>query len=479
MGFKDIFGLKKKQAVSAEETQSEEMQSEETQSEETRSEETVSAEDAVSEGEGFEKTLPEGRVEEMPVLPYDAYRYRWIVNHRDERLARRKMKFRHFLAALVSVILALGFLALVFAVFYRFAYPPQSGNHSGADGTQSANGTADPPEGADAVVTPLLPAEPKTEEDVLTLPEIVEKIRPSVVCIEIGQSNSFSSGVIVKVENNKSYILTNRHVIASGETVASDIQVYLHDGSKYAATQVASDKLRDVAVLSIEVAEGIVPAEIGNSDLLRQGDTVVAIGTPGSLDLAGSATRGIVSGTARRVPMEGKIFTGIIQMDASINPGNSGGPLVNVYGEVVGITSMKFPSGSYESIGFALPSNGVMEAFNVLRASGRIAEPLEHDFVEGSLYLGATFEYFTALEAEKAELVAGAYVKTVDKGGPAEKAGIKMGDIITVIDGVPVDSLSVLESILAQKVPGDVITFTVYRDREHSAVEVTLGVYNG
>ncbi len=448
---------------------------------EMKPEELVAEEEVAAlqtgEIEPSEEVLPEETTEEIPVLPYDAYRYRWVVNHKDERRARRKMQFKHFLASLVAVILAFGFLALVFAVFYRFAYPPQS---SPTDGTgQTVNGTVPPSGSGDENATPLLPAEPKTEEDVLSLPEIIEKIRPSVVCIEIGQSNAFASGVIVQVENNKSYILTNRHVITTNDAVSEDIRVYLQDGTKYAASQVASDKLRDVAVLSIEVSEGITPAEIGNSDALRQGDTVVAIGTPGSLDLAGSATRGIVSGTGRRVPMEGKIFTGIIQMDASINPGNSGGPLVNVYGEVVGITSMKFPNEAYESIGFALPVNGVLEAFNELRRSGRIAEPLEHDFVEGSLYFGATFEYFSALEAEKADLVSGAYVKTVDKGSPAEKAGLKMGDIITVIDGAPVDSLSVIEAALAQKAPGDVVTLTVYRDRAHSAVEVTLGVSAG
>ncbi len=391
--------------------------------------------------------------------PYAPYRYRWEVTQKDTY----RFNFRRFVISLVAGILALGL-----AVCGTFAF------------LHLLKGEEPQPEEEEQTSEIVLkPLAPKDSKDVLSVQEMVEKVKPSVVGIRVEKKDTttaVASGLIVHADG---YIITNQHVVED----AAAITAHISDGRQYSASVIGKDELSDLAVLRIQGAEELVAAELGDSALVRQGDWVIAVGTPGSLEFSASATLGIVSGTDRRVQMKGeggasKTFT-VIQTDASINPGNSGGPLVNVFGQVIGINSMKLSTESYESIGFALPINGVIAITNQIIAEGHVEERPKDDFVVGATYIGANFEYFSALSAQESDLVSGAYVKTVAIDGPAEQAGIRMGDIITTFDGKPVTDLSVITETLAEHKAGDKIAVELYRNRELKSVTVKLAAYDG
>lgn len=396
--------------------------------------------------------------EVAPAEPYEKYLYRWVPSPDDLKKPASSRKTL-FAAAIFCLV---GLLALGVAVYFYVA---------------SLNNLPAQEEDEDGAV--LVSVAPKMPEDALTVQEMVERVKPSVVGIQVknkDNTETVASGVIV---SDKGYIITNRHVVAG----ASSITVHLANGENYIGSVIGSDDFSDISVLRIRDAENLVAAELGDSALVRQGDWVIAVGTPNSLEFSASATLGIVSGTDRRVQMQTntstpKIFT-VIQTDAAINHGNSGGPLVNVYGQVIGINSMKLSTDKYESIGFALPINGVIAIANQIIDEGRVSERPEEDFVVGGTIFGASFEYFSSIAAQEASLEAGAYVKTVEKGGPAEAAGIKMGDIITVFDGKGVTGLSVITDTLSEKSAGDVVKVQIYRDRTTHTVEVTLAAYQG
>ena len=277
------------------------------------------------------------------------------------------------------------------------------------------------------------------------------------------QTASAGSGFILTSDG---YIVTNYHVVGDAQT----IQVTLYSGDTYDAQYVGGDEDYDIAVIKIE-ATGLQAVTLGNSEELNVGDHVLAIGNPLG-DLTFSMSGGMVSSVNRTINVDGTPFN-MIQTDASINPGNSGGPLLNSYGEVVGIVSAKYSStGSNgetaEGLGFAIPINDV---------SSMIQDIMTNGYVSNRAYLGATIGTLNASMAQqyRYDITEGAFVYSVEDGGPADQAGLQLGDVITAIDDTEITSLDDLTAARKSYTAGDTCTLTVYRQGETIILQLTWG----
>lgn len=302
-------------------------------------------------------------------------------------------------------------------------------------------------------------------DSTLSITEAFEKVAPAVVTVSTKgvTSNGFfqqqyegvGSGFII---NEDGYILTNYHVIEG----ASEISVTLSDNTNVAAKVVNYDENQDVAMLKITDADVKVPAvvELGNSDELKQGESVIAIGTPLSTNLSQTVTNGIVSALNRNVETESGVMQNLIQTDASINPGNSGGPLVNTRGQVVGINTMKATGDDTEGIGFAIPINDISDKIESL------SKPI--------LNLGISIRTVDEALSKKLNMEQGLYVVEVNAFSPAEKAGVKAGDLIVKVDGQRVKTFDELKEIKNSKSEGDTIKLEVIRDGQTKTMDVTL-----
>lgn len=306
----------------------------------------------------------------------------------------------------------------------------------------------------------IITEEKKGEE--LPLVEINKKVKNSVIGILVTYDEQkepiFSgSGVIISEDG---YILTNNHVIES----AIKLTIVLSDGiTEYQAAVVGRDERSDIAVLKIE-ANGLTAAELGNSDGLEVGETVVAIGNPYGMELAGTMTNGIVSALNRKIEMNGSFMT-LIQTNASINPGNSGGPLVNAYGQVVGITSSKLVATGYEGIGFAIPINYVVDISEEL---------ITYGYIKTRAYIGIQGSSLTAAYAAYYDLPMGVYVYYVDPECSAAEQGLRKDDVIVGFAGKEVTSMAELNALKDAYKPGDKVKLTVWRDDKTFEIEVTL-----
>ena len=277
------------------------------------------------------------------------------------------------------------------------------------------------------------------------------------------QTASAGSGFILTSDG---YIVTNYHVVGDAQT----IQVTLYSGDTYDAQYVGGDEDYDIAVIKIE-ATGLQAVTLGNSEELNVGDHVLAIGNPLG-ELTFSMSGGMVSSVNRTINVDGTPFN-MIQTDTSINPGNSGGPLLNSYGEVVGIVSAKYSStGSNgetaEGLGFAIPINDV---------SSMIQDIMTNGYVSNRAYLGATIGTLNASMAQqyRYDITEGAFVYSVEEGGPAEQAGLQLGDVITAIDDTEITSLDDLTAARKSYTAGDTSTLTVYRQGETITLQLTWG----
>ncbi len=325
---------------------------------------------------------------------------------------------------------------------------------------------------SDYAVTPL--TNEADGRQILSVPQIANKVGPSCVGVinktkltpnryydpfsgryfytqdpnsdELVEQGS-GSGIIVSKDG---YIVTNQHVISG----ATEILVVLNTGDEYTAKLVGEDVKSDLAVLKID-APNLVPAEFGNSESLQVGELAVAIGNPLGQEFAGSVTVGVISAVNRTMMVDGKQYN-LIQTDAAINPGNSGGALVNQYGEVIGINSVKIATTGVEGIGFAISSDEAVPIIESLRSNG---------YVTGRPLVGIS----------ASETQYGLLVQTVSEGSGAEKAGIKVGDLILKADGKAVKSVDSLNEIRDTKKVGEVITLTLLRDGEMKDIAVTLG----
>ena len=276
------------------------------------------------------------------------------------------------------------------------------------------------------------------------------------------QTASSGSGFILTTDG---YIVTNYHVVEDAQTV----KVTLYNGDEYDAQYVGGDEDYDIAVIKIE-ASGLQAVTLGDSEKLNVGDRVLAIGNPLG-DLTFSMSGGMVSSVNRTINVDGTPFN-MIQTDTSINPGNSGGPLLNSYGEVVGIVSAKYSSygssgESVEGLGFAIPINDVISMIQDIMTNG---------YVTSKAYMGITPQTMNAQMAQqyRYDVTEGVFVCSVDPDSAAAKAGLKLGDVITKMDDKTISSYEDLVAAKKSYSAGDTVTLTVYREGKTIEVELTF-----
>ncbi|MCC2744664.1 trypsin-like peptidase domain-containing protein [Leuconostoc lactis] len=291
------------------------------------------------------------------------------------------------------------------------------------------------------------------------------------------QEASEGSGVIYKKSGDAAYVVTNNHVING----AAQIQVMLHDGQKVTATLVGKDAMTDLAVLKIAADKVTTTAAFGDSNKIQVGQKVLAIGSPLGAQYASSVTEGIISAKKRLVESsseDGQNYGGstVIQTDAAINPGNSGGPLINFAGQVIGINSMKLSSSasgtSVEGMGFAIPSNQVVDIVNKLVKYGQVTRPaIGIGLVELS---AVTVDDQKSLLKIPDTVKGGVVVMSLTPNGPAAKAGIQKYDVITGIDGKTVTGQADLREELYKHDLNDTVTIIYYHQAEKKTVKVKL-----
>jgi len=327
---------------------------------------------------------------------------------------------------------------------------------------------------ASPTASPEPVATPSGERTRLTTAEIVRLLEPSVVHILIEGTTFSVFGQPIPTEgvgtgfitDNEGHIVTNNHVVfIDGERPAQKITVTLSDGRQFQASLVGGDRPTDLAVLKID-ADDLTPARLGDTAGLQVGDDVVAIGH--ALDLPGgpTVTRGVVSAKERLIQEDPYLIPGAIQTDAPINPGNSGGPLVNMYGEVVGITTQVI-RGTAEGIGFAISSDTIKPIVEELIDKGRVERG----------YLGINLINITPGIAEEFDLAvdSGVGIGSVQDDSPADRAGLEAGDIIVGAAGEEINNSGDLLKVLTEHRAGETVTIEYYREGDLQEVKVTLG----
>jgi serine protease Do len=267
------------------------------------------------------------------------------------------------------------------------------------------------------------------------------------------------SGFIISEDG---YILTNAHVVAN----ADEVTVRLADAKReFKAKLIGSDERTDIALLKVE-ATGLPTVTLGDSSKLRPGEWVAAIGSP--FGFSNTVTAGIVSATGRSLPDEA--YVPFIQTDVAVNPGNSGGPLLNLKGEVVGINSQIYSgTGGYMGVSFAIPIEVALDISKQLRTEGKVTR--------GRIGVGiqpVTRELAQAFGMEKPQ---GALIASVDPGGPADKAGVQVGDVVLGWNGDPVEDVNELPRVVARTRPGDTVSVEIWRGGERREIEVTVGEF--
>lgn len=330
------------------------------------------------------------------------------------------------------------------------------------------------------VAEPTAPAMPTSKPDAnqttnspannayMDVPDVVARVAPAVVTIitrvsadgVMGRSGvGTGSGAIISPDG---YIVTNHHVIVGNVS----LEVVFSDGTTRPATLVGDDPLMDLALVKVD---GPMPAylPIGDSDTLRQGETVIAIGSPLG-EFKNSVTVGVVSALNRNLGDDSP--EGLIQTDAAINRGNSGGPLLNMQGEIIGINTLVVrgdPMVSAEGLGFAVPANIMRRVSEQIIATGQVLYP----------FLGITYGMINADVAKQYQLSVqqGAYVTSVIDGGPVGSVGMQAGDVITSFEGIKLGQEASLRGVLLQYKPGDVVNLTVLRGDKSQEFTVTLG----
>ena len=307
------------------------------------------------------------------------------------------------------------------------------------------------------------------------------KILPSIVGISVeynvtssslffGQTQSTAkaqgSGIIVSEDG---YILTNNHIINSSDSSnyyqvseATKIEVYLYgDETPYEASIIGSDSQTDLAIIKID-KNGLTKAELGDSSSLKIGEFVLAVGNP--LGVGTSVSSGIVSAVNREVTTDGVTYK-LIQTDAAINSGNSGGALVNTQGQVIGINTLKVSGSGIEGMGFAIPINDTIDVYQQLIKDGKVSRP----------FIGIAGIDLDEKTAKKNDLPVGIYVKEIETFSSAEKAGIKIGDVITSVEGTKISTMQELNDIKNKKNVGDTITLGICRDDKNIEISLKLG----
>lgn len=309
---------------------------------------------------------------------------------------------------------------------------------------------------------------------------VANKVKPSIVGITVefsvnsifynssGTAKASGSGIIISEDG---YILTNNHIVSStsesnnafyevGKANKVTVKLY-NDDTEYEAKIIGTDSQTDLAVIKIDKT-GLTPAELGDSDSVQVGEFAMAIGNPLGLD--NSVTAGIVSAVNREVTdSDGNKYLAI-QTDAAINAGNSGGALVNSQGQVIGVNTLKLSGEDVEGVGFAIPINSTKEIYEQLIQYNKVKRP----------YIGIGGIDLDEETAKKNNLVVGIYIKTIEDFSAAEKAGLRIGDVIIEADGQKITTMDELNEIKNSKSIGDTIKLKVYRNGNEKEVTVTL-----
>ena len=296
--------------------------------------------------------------------------------------------------------------------------------------------------------------------DDLPLQDIYKKMIPSVVSITAMGDKGTSTGTGI-IMSSDGYIITNYHVVSN----ARQVSVLLSGGEEYVASKVGGDETSDLMVLKIE-AEGLTPAEFGDSDDAQVGDTVVAIGDPLGIELRGTMTDGIICGISRNIDVGDRTMN-LMQTNAALNSGNSGGPLVNMQGQVIGINTMKIASSytAVEGIGFAIP---------IISAKPIVDELVEKGYVTGRPAFGFSVETLELQVMLFYDLPGRLCIRSVEEHSDAYQKGIREGDIITAIEGTPVSSADDFNRIKNEYVAGDELTLIIFRNGSTYEVPVKL-----
>ena len=383
------------------------------------------------------------------------------------------------LILLVSLSSLLGVLSLMNIEVFREPQPTELSApvsfYVSADGVLTAEleprepAVTEPPV-LEGINTKLqITASPQSLENISEVPgaiswqDVYEKVLPSVVSITChdGLTTSSGTGVIMDAGG---YLITNAHVVED----AVSIRVLLTDGRELTARCVGADMLSDLAVLRV-TASGLVPAVFGDSDKLRVGDEVVAIGDPLGVELRGTMTNGIISGINRDIKSGNRTLT-LMQTTAALNTGNSGGPLVNCYGQVVGINTMKIgdyaSEGGVEGLGFAIPITSVQTILEQLASKG---------YVAGRPDLGLKGQEISTFYQFYYRMPAGILITEVAEGSSAAQQGLRRGDILLTLDGVAVTNLDILQEITYASTVGQELQATIYREGREIPLTLIMG----
>ncbi len=318
-------------------------------------------------------------------------------------------------------------------------------------------------------------SETKVTEEAME--DAISKVYDSVICIEVvddsGKALSTGTGFVYKKDDKYGYVLTNAHVVSSTGTA---IQGTLSNDNVISLSILGTDSYTDLAVLKMDVKDVLQVASIGTSDNISIGNTVFTVGSPMGATYAGTVTKGILSGKDRLIETSTSTtsesyIVKVLQTDAAISPGNSGGPLVDLAGDVIGITSLKLVNEEVEGMGFAIPIEDAMNYVDSLEQGKQIERP-----VLGIKMLDLTNKYtlYRYNITVPSNVDGGIYIAEVTSGYGAESAGLKVGDIITKINGEKITTTAQFKYELYKYNPGDTIDVTYNRNDKEDTVKVTL-----
>ena len=375
-----------------------------------------------------------------------------------------------WLLAILGAIFVIGFCSYgVYAALSQKGTPGLPGGPGSAQSGAPESGSGEKPEESGTVSQPDgnakkapggsaldpnytgLAIEKRPSGTELNASQVYQKVSPSIVGVVSvnSQGQSSGSGIICRADG---YIITNSHVVNDSKT-NRQLQVILHDGSKYNGIVVGFDKTTDLAVLKID-AKGLPVAVFGDSGQLLVGDWVVAIGNPGGMTYASSLTRGVISGLDRTVGYSNAGNMTYIQTDTAISPGASGGALVNMYGQVVGVNSSKLVATGFEGMGFSVPISKARTIINDLIRKG---------YVSGRARLGIAANEVTDLQAQMYGMPRGVVISVIDSDSSFRGTGVQVNDIITKADGQEISTLAELYQVLGLHKPGETLKMTIYR----------------
>ncbi len=384
----------------------------------------------------LENTTENDNIDDVPppfIPPYNPINYTPVVAVEDKKTISRGLKFFCLLIAFVII------LSVTCTAGYFLGRNSSGGGYIGKD------------------VTVGLEAKP-ADTDEMTAAQVYEKANPSVVGICVYNSSGKAANASGVIYSNDGYIVTNDHIYS--EVGEAKFKVYTYDGKEYDAEYVAGDKISDLAVLKIKSGE-FQKAEFGNSEQLIYGENVVAIGRPGGASNSSSITKGIISATSRRVQTTSNYSSRLIETDCPINPGSSGGALINMYGQVIGITSSKLASEDIDAVGYAIPTTTMKRIVEELIKSGKVLSRAK---------LGITYVAIDSVAVSIGNYkYEGLYVESVAEDSDLY-GKISKGQIITHINDIKVTSDEIVLDIIEKAKAGDTIKVTVVNEQGESTV---------